>query len=656
MATGTAGSDTCLPQSLMPADEEPLGNSPDSRLSNPEAEAHAAGDGVRLRAGGVVLRKSAETSQLEVLLISRRRVPDSFTIPAGKFENDTDGGSFENCALRETKEEAGIECDIIFDLGWYRGTSKDTSETRTRFFAMRYLREMPAWKEEGERSRHWRSLDKVEALVCYNPVLVRVFRQVQHTLKERCVNGDDVLQSVSEINLARTSDTLAMDQASISSGESLGLPEAEELEEVVLAVQDTDTGENEQLDTGDKPHPSAVSNGEECKRKPSNHQVNSIDPSKLQIEDVDGERFCFYRNQVGGHFCLVKPAPTSHRISVKTSDADGGSSIVELVASDVVLKPLDEKEYKIYKEILRKVPELVPHLAYCFGTKTLTHRQVSAMTAEVKSMIEDTHETKQNDSEEQTSWVARMRSHHYQAYIVLQDLACAMEKPRILDLKMGFKQRSKRHTLRKREKCRQKARSTTSHLLGFRICGMHTEEVTHDKYWGRQLSAERVFDVLHEFLLHSRASEEEQRSLLTDLLVRVGGLRKIITDMHHWRFWNTSLLILYDGAQPGARPDVRMIDFAHCTRVRGDTSDEELLCSLRNVEVFLEAVRDGKPYESWVAKKLADNPAEDVQDAEELEGEEDPGSASSARETVSVDKASRNGGSQEQVPSVEAGP
>merc|ERR1719221_1599646 len=83
-----------------------------------------------------------------------------------------------------------------------------------------------------------------------------------------------------------------------------------------------------------------------------------------------------------------------------------------------------------------------------------------------------------------------MRNHEVRTYIVLEDLASSMQKPCILDLKMGYKQRSKSYTQAKRERCRQKSLESTSHLLGFRLCGIDKEDEFHDKYWGRNLSTE----------------------------------------------------------------------------------------------------------------------------------------------------------------------
>merc|ERR1719263_2611264 len=67
-----------------------------------EVKVDGPGDCRKLRGGGVVLRRRQSQDKLEVLLVTRRHAPNSHTLPAGKFEDHLDAGSFEACALRET--------------------------------------------------------------------------------------------------------------------------------------------------------------------------------------------------------------------------------------------------------------------------------------------------------------------------------------------------------------------------------------------------------------------------------------------------------------------------------------------------------------------------------------------------------------------------
>jgi len=148
-----------------------------------------------LRAGCVVIRRSPVEGNVEVLLVSRRRSQASFTIPAGKVEKDLDAGSLEACALRETREEAGVEGEVILDLGWCHGQAKDTSKTgRTRFFAMRCLQELSVWQEGAERKRCWYRFSEAQKLVQYNQSLVELLRRAEKSVSMDGLQGNACLQ------------------------------------------------------------------------------------------------------------------------------------------------------------------------------------------------------------------------------------------------------------------------------------------------------------------------------------------------------------------------------------------------------------------------------------------------------------------------------
>lgn len=615
----------------------------------------------RMRAGGIVLRPGTNGAAPEVLFVSRRRDAQSYTVPAGKFEEDKDGTSFKACALRETREEAGVEGNIIFDLGWHKGMSKDRSVTRTRFFGILFRRELPGdWAEEHQRIRSWRGINEAKDIVAHSPMLVGVFREVDKVLAQRASGGADPLD---DSQAASAGSREQRDVSPVSSdNESLGLPETEggyvsgkppstgsmlpsrpsasslspcAADDASSCREESDPQDLEsklkiQVSTSAAASPRAASpkanEAEKLQRKASYDAMKS-----MRIEDLDGERFCFYNNQAGGHFCLVKPAPENTRIMIRPSRngrPPGPPTEIELPAHSVVLKPLDEKEYAFYQDLMDEAPQLIDHIAQLFGTKTLTHRQVSAMTAEVDKIVKD------KDSVEENFLETRMRSHRFQTYIVMQDLASTMASPCILDLKMGFKQRSQRHSEKKRQRSKDKAETSTSHFLGFRICGIHAEGRCHDKYWGRRLVVDQIHGALAEFFLHAQAGPHERHQLVSCILERLRELRAIIAGLLSWRFWSTSLLFLYDGLDLGKKPEVRMIDFAHCTRIKGNTPDEEMLTSLTNLETFLEALLDGHPYTPWIDSRLSARPSEAIQDAEEVENVASPNSFHTTHSSV----------------------
>ncbi|HEY8462910.1 MAG TPA: NUDIX domain-containing protein [Bacillota bacterium] len=93
---------------------------------------------VEQRAGGIVYRWAND--QPEYLLVTSNSDKRRWIFPAGHIEA---GETAEAAALREVKEEAGIEAKIITECGyfqhhWFRYHQKVT--LNTRFFIMEYLK------------------------------------------------------------------------------------------------------------------------------------------------------------------------------------------------------------------------------------------------------------------------------------------------------------------------------------------------------------------------------------------------------------------------------------------------------------------------------------------------------------------------------------
>jgi diphosphoinositol-polyphosphate diphosphatase len=109
--------------------------------------------GERLVAGVVPLNEA----KTHVLLIqSTRRA--GWVLPKGGWESDE---SVTEAAQREAWEEAGIVCDVIYDLGEIKETrapkhmSKDSSKALYQFFEVVVTREETDWPEKHKRTRQW---------------------------------------------------------------------------------------------------------------------------------------------------------------------------------------------------------------------------------------------------------------------------------------------------------------------------------------------------------------------------------------------------------------------------------------------------------------------------------------------------------------------
>ncbi|XP_076327018.1 inositol hexakisphosphate kinase 1-like [Tachypleus tridentatus] len=269
--------------------------------------------------------------------------------------------------------------------------------------------------------------------------------------------------------------------------------------------------------------------------------------------------------------------PFSHQV--------GGHTQMLLLEPDTLCKPLIQRELHFYQNVPREMKRFVPDYK---GVMQVQHGNKSSEFLQPfkKNSVACSNENnkKQNKNHDTIEWLQcgsrqqyRLQVHGYKSgmtflgdpvpqflvenkhnssnysyLLLLENVASHFCRPCILDLKMGTRQHGDDASDDKR--CRQMAKCTasTSATLGVRLCGMQVYQanrrnyVWKDKYYGRTLDECGFRCTLYQFF-HNGI--QLNVSFIHRVLEKLQELRKAVENQHSFRFYSSSLLVLYEGCE-----------------------------------------------------------------------------------------------------------
>lgn len=233
-----------------------------------------------------------------------------------------------------------------------------------------------------------------------------------------------------------------------------------------------------------------------------------------------------------------------------------------------------------------------------------------------------------------------LQAERVEHFLLLEDLTAGMQKPCVLDLKMGTRQYGIEATDKKQRSQRQKCAGTTSQMLGVRVCGMQVYNVRdqkynfEDKYFGRDLKAGAEFQNALKRFFFDGIGHAQALKHIPAVLEKISALDRIIRKLPGYRLYASSLLMIYDrgdadtkgkvkeawndDGKPAQYPDIKLkiVDFANCVTAESiprvqhkpcpprnpDQIDRGYLRGLRSLRLYFQGIYQDLHHQKFVER------------------------------------------------------
>ena len=108
--------------------------------------------------------------------------------------------------------------------------------------------------------------------------------------------------------------------------------------------------------------------------------------------------------------------------------------------------------------------------------------------------------------------------------------------------------------------------------------------MVRDKTWGGKLTKQSVFPALIEFLAQTRFD------VAVDFAMKLKDLLGWFKEQKMFKFYSSSVLLIYDAAHPFPKCLVKVVDFAHTTRSKEETLDNNFRDGLQILYMIIENI------------------------------------------------------------------